>query len=150
MRRLDAVKSPVSCADLLPRGNRMSGRNHGAPVPLFVGVGVRVSGPGFDDPNASALPTAPLRPDDDLHVLSERGQQAHEPLAGEVGKAPVEKSRDFRLVDAHERRGGRLGQVLALDDVPNMARELSFCEFLFRLSKAQVCKDVARAWDHCD
>ena len=51
----------------------------------------------FHDTDASAFTTARLRLDDDFHVLTKGSQQAHQSIAGKVGKAAVQQSRDLGL-----------------------------------------------------
>ncbi len=60
-----------------------------------------------------ALPEG-WRPDGDVDVLAERGQQADQAVAGEIGQAAVEQGRNLRLVDAHQRRHRDLGRTPAL------------------------------------
>jgi len=79
-----------------------------------------------DDADAAARPITRLRLDGDLHVLAERSQQAHQPLAGEVRNPAIEERRHLRLIDAHQGRCGHLGQTPAPDNLPDMARKLRF------------------------
>jgi hypothetical protein len=81
--------------------------------------GERNSRPRFtDDTDASVRAPARFRFGCDLYVLAKRSQEAHQPIAGEVGQARVEQRRDFRLVDAHERRRGNLRPPVTFDDLP--------------------------------
>jgi hypothetical protein len=88
--------------------------------------------------------------DRDLDVLPERGQKAHQALAGEVGAPPVEQRRDLGLVDAHERRGRHLGQATAPDDLPDMARELRLGQLFLGFGEPQIGEHVAAARRHRD
>ena len=76
------------------------------------------------DANAAVRAIARLRLDHDLNVLIKGGQQTHQALAGEVRKPSVEECRHFRLINAHERCRCNLGQTLALDHLPDVARKL--------------------------
>jgi len=67
--------------------------------------GVRVG----SDLDAPSFAMAGLRPDNDLHVLAERGQEPHQALAGEVREAAVEQGRDLRLIDSHKHCRSNLG-----------------------------------------
>ena len=86
--------------------------------------------------NTSERAVARLRPDGDLDVLAERSEQAHETLTGEIRQPSVQQSRYLRLINLHERRGGRLSESTALDDLPDMAGKLRFVQlFLRRLAR---------------
>src|SRR5439155_22757128 len=74
------------------------------------------------DPSARTVECLCL--DFDLHVLTERGQQSHQTLTGEVCKASIEEGGNLGLVNAHECCGHDLSEPSALDDLPNMARKL--------------------------
>jgi hypothetical protein len=69
-----------------------------------------------DNPNPSLIETAGPLLDDDLHVLPKGCQEPHQAIGGEVREATVEQCRHFRLVDAHERGSGHLGQPSSLDE----------------------------------
>lgn len=68
----------------------------------------------FDDTNASAPATARPGPDDYLDILTERGQQSHQPGARKIGEVAIEQSRHLGLIDAHE--AGRSHLVLSCAD----------------------------------
>ena len=94
------------------------------PITVAAASGRVVSGMcGVDDADAAVGAVARLRLDHDLDNLTQRGQEAHQALAGKVGEPAGEQSRDLRLVDPHERSGGHLGQAAPPDDVPDMARK---------------------------
>lgn len=103
---------------------------------------------GFDDPNASALTTARLGSDDYLDILTQCGQQSHQPAARKIGEAAIEQGRNFRLIDAHQAGRSHLGQTALLDDVLDAASELSLCEFFFRLRETQIGEYVPGARRH--
>ena len=100
--------------------------------------------------DAPSFAVAGLRLDNDLHVLAERGQKAHQALAGEVRDATIEQGRNLRLIDAHEHCRGNLGQPPALDDLPDVAGKLGLGQLVLRLGETQIGEHVAAAWRHRD
>src|SRR3546814_809575 len=107
-------------------------------------------GEGTDDADASARAVARLRFHRDVDVQAERGEQAHQAVTREVGEPAVQQGGDLRLVDAHQRGGGRLRQAAAPDGLPDMAGKLRLGEFLLWLGKAQAVEDVAAAGRYRD
>jgi hypothetical protein len=65
---------------------------------------------GLDHANLTALPATRLRTDDDLDVLAQAGQKAHQSLARKIRESAVQQRGDLWLVDAHD---GRRGDLLA-------------------------------------
>ena len=92
--------------------------------------------------------TARLRPDRDFHVLTERGEQPHQALAGEVREASIEDRRDFGLAYAHEFCRRNLGQILALDRLAEVARKLRLGQLLLRFRQTHIGEYVAAARRH--
>ena len=76
-----------------------------------------------DDADAAVRPIARLRPEGDVHLVAECGQQTHQAPTGEVREPSAEEGRHFRLVDAHERRHRNLSQTLTRHHLPDMARK---------------------------
>jgi hypothetical protein len=91
-----------------------------------------------ENANPASFAMARFGADDDVDILSQRGQQAHQPLAGKVCEAAVQQSRDLRLIDSHQRRRGGLRQAPILDDLADAACEFRFGKFFLRLRETQI------------
>ena len=105
---------------------------------------------GLDDANPTALPAPRLGPDNNLDVLAEPRQKAHEALARKTREPAVQERGDFRLIDARDGRCADLNQAISANDVADTARELRFCQLLFWLRDTDVGEHIAGAWRHRD
>src|SRR5439155_25450985 len=122
------------------RGLRQAGMEPGS------GLWMKVT----DDADAAQRTIARLCFDNDLDILSERGQEAHQAFAREVRKTSIEQRRYLWLIEPHERGCRDLGQAPALQNLPDVARKLRFGELLLGFRQADVGKDIAAARGHPD
>src|SRR5712671_586008 len=139
----------------LPKPNWQAGLTQGTDwdfhLPACVSLPSRALRMRFaDDADTAVCPITRLRPDRDVDILAERGEQAHQTFAGEVSESSIEKRRYLWLVDAHEGRRCDLGQTPTLDRLPDEARKLRFCQLFLGIRKSQVGEYVAAARRHRD
>src|SRR5258708_1209553 len=117
-----------------------------APFPPTASSRMRFAG----DADTAVCPIARLRPDRDVDIPAERGEQAHQTFAGEVRKPAIEKRRYLRLIDAHEVRRCDLGQTPTLDRMPDVACKLGLGQLFLGIRKSQIGEHVAAARRHRD
>jgi len=105
---------------------------------------------GLADANAAACAMPGFGFDCDLDIPTECRQQAHQAIAREVRKPPVEKSRNLRLIDPQKSRRSNLGEPALLKDPANMAGELCLGKLFLWIRKAKIGKHVTAARGHGD
>jgi hypothetical protein len=104
---------------------------------------LRSPSPHYDLHLASRLSR---RLDRDLHVLSERGQEFHQPSDREIAGAVAHQQGDVRLLDAEDGAGLRLRQPARFDDFIDLQRQPCLEQFLLRIRQAEIGKDIAAAF----
>jgi hypothetical protein len=81
-------------------------------------------------------------PHHDLHVVTQRIQEAREPFDGEPAQASAHERTDLRLIDAEDI--GRLGlrEPALLDDPADLEREIRLGQEFIGVLQPQVGEDV--------
>lgn len=90
------------------------------------------------------------RPDRDFNVLSERGQELHQPLNGKVARLPTHETGNVRLFDAEYFSRRRLGKLAGFDDPVDLECKPGFDLLTFGIGKPEVSKHVAAALSDSD
>ena len=85
------------------------------------------------------------RPHGDFHVLTQSREKFHEGSNGKVGRAISHQQRDLRLPHSESFGGSRLVSCRCLSGCADLQRRLGLEQLLFRIGKAQVCKNVSAA-----
>jgi hypothetical protein len=99
--------------------------------------------------NHDARPPRCSRPrlHDNLDVAPEQNEKPNKSIEREPGKPTSSQSRDLRLVDFEQRGSGSLRQSAALDDRPNLPRQLGLGQRFRRPRMSQIREDVAATND---
>lgn len=83
------------------------------------------------------------RPDGDFNVLTQGDEELHKASDGKVARAVPHQQGDLRLL--HTENSGNLGllHAAALKNGMDLQGELRLEQFLFRIGKTKVCKNVS-------
>ena len=90
------------------------------------------------------------RPDGDLHVLTQNGEEFHEASDGKVARAVAHQQGDLRLLHPENFGDLNLSHATTLEDRVDLQSELRLEQFLFGIGKAKVCGDVSTAFGYAD
>ena len=82
-----------------------------------------------------------------LDVLTEKQEEAHEPLEGESGQAATQEHGDLWLVDSQEFGGPGLGELAFLNEHRDLVGQFGLGERLFGVGNAEVGEDISAADD---
>ena len=125
------------------KGSRIDHRlseSWGAGIPLHESKRIKVQG--------LLKGTLSPGPNDDVHVLAERGEAAEQPVAGETGQPSVHQRGDFRLIEPDQPGGLGLGEVPTFDRVADVDGKLGLRQFLLRFGDSEISEHIAGAWGH--
>lgn len=84
----------------------------------------------------------PGRLDSDLHVLSERRQEFHQPPNREIAGAVAHQRGHVRLLDAQNLAGMRLGEAARLDDLVDLQRQLALSNSCSGFGRSRSAKKL--------
>src|SRR6266849_4169156 len=84
-------------------------------------------------------------PDRDFNVLTQSCEKFHEAPDGEGPSAVSHQQGDLRLLYSENFGDLDLGHAVVLEDRVDLQGELRLEQFLRRIGKAKVCKDVSAA-----